>query len=142
METKDVGRLFAVRGPMSRQARKAVLFFQPTFELDPPYRYSNSLVVRLPRGNAFMVGWWRKSPASSLQEHFTLALSLKLKGIPVQVTGAYQLGEMEDAIGRVSHDPEYWDNLTDEELAAYIAEIPKLSRTQGSLGELLDTEAF
>jgi hypothetical protein len=55
-----------------------------------------------------MLGWWRKSPASSLQEHFTLALS------------ANALGEIHSF---VNHGPQYavkvgeiaWEDMTDDQ---------------------------
>jgi hypothetical protein len=142
METKDFGRLFVIRSTMSDEANKALVFFQPTFELDPPYRYSNSLVIRLRHKQALMVGWWTKSPASSLVEHFRMALSLKLKGHKVPVKDPHFLFT-DDAVQRAENTDADFRGLPREEQLRRIAEGWKDHKTQGGLSGLgLDSEAF
>lgn len=83
METKDIGRLFRLRGSLTHPKGKRLVFRQHAFELDPPYRYANTFVLRLPHGKGLMLGWWKKSPADSLQDHFAMALggaSLDIRG--------------------------------------------------------------
>jgi hypothetical protein len=74
METHDVGkRRFVLWGTLFKPKGKGLVFRQPTYELDPPYRYAHTVVFRLARWG-LMLGTWEKSPAKSLQEHFLRAL--------------------------------------------------------------------
>lgn len=62
--TVDIGRLFFY--VIKVRPGTPPLHTAPTFEVDPPFRRSRSLIVRIPFGfySALVIGWWRASHAS------------------------------------------------------------------------------
>jgi hypothetical protein len=74
METKDVGKRFVLWGSLFNKKKSKVVFRQETWEYDPPYRYSNALVIRLWRWG-LMLGKWEDSPASGVSEHLVRAIN-------------------------------------------------------------------
>lgn len=59
-ETHGIGRLFF--HTIGLQKKSDLFHFFPTHEIDPPYRWSKSLVMRFPgTTKGLVVGWWRKT---------------------------------------------------------------------------------
>lgn len=59
-ETYDIGRLFF--HSIRLQKKSDLLHFFPTHEIDYPYRWSKSLIVRFPgTTRGLVVGWWRNT---------------------------------------------------------------------------------
>jgi hypothetical protein len=82
METKDVGKRFVLWGTIFDKKKSKVVFRQPTYEYDPPYRYSDALVIRLWRWG-LMLGKWETSPAKGVSDHLVRAVGGK---IPLDVS--------------------------------------------------------
>jgi len=59
-ETHDIGRLFF--HSISLRTKSPIVHIFPTHEIDPPYRWSNSLILRLPwTTRGLVIGWWRNT---------------------------------------------------------------------------------
>lgn len=58
-ETTDLGRAFAHAIALDPNAPR--LHTAVTDELDPPFRRSRSLVLRLWKSRGLVLGWWRKT---------------------------------------------------------------------------------
>lgn len=57
-ETHDIGRFFFHR--IGLRKNSSIAHFFPTHEIDPPYRWSKSLILRLPWTTyGLVLGWWR-----------------------------------------------------------------------------------
>jgi hypothetical protein len=57
-ETHDLGKAFLQVIPLRRGT--PVFHWADTRELEEPYRYSRSLIVRL-RGTGIVLGWWQRT---------------------------------------------------------------------------------
>ena len=64
-ETHDIGRAFAHGIRLVPTAPR--FHFAPTHEIDWPYRYSRSVVVRYWGERGFVLGWWRHTGRSEKQ---------------------------------------------------------------------------
>lgn len=65
-KTHDLGPLF-VHGIKLRKDSPLVHTF-PSHEMEEPYRRSNTLILRLPRGHrGVAIGWWRRTTRTEEQ---------------------------------------------------------------------------
>lgn len=59
-ETHGIGRFFF--HSISLKKKSAIFHMSQTHEIDEPYRWSNSLVLRLPwTTRGLVLGWWRNT---------------------------------------------------------------------------------
>ena len=59
-ETKDIGRFFW--HPITLKKKSPIFHTFPTHETDYPYRWSKSLIARLPwSSRGIVLGWWRSA---------------------------------------------------------------------------------
>jgi hypothetical protein len=65
MQTHDLGRVFTHAISLDPKSKR--LHTAPTHEVDSPYRWSNSLVVRVWRSYGFVLGWWRNTQRTEEQ---------------------------------------------------------------------------
>lgn len=75
MQTHDFGRLFVHSINLDEKAPR--LHTASTHEVDEPYRWSKSLVVRLWRSRGLVLGWWRRIDRSE-EEALIAALQAKV----------------------------------------------------------------
>lgn len=74
-DTHDFGRLFVQ--PLRLQKTSRRVHLAPTQEVDPPFRRSKGLVLRLRGERGVVLGWWRKS---GLDEDAALLAALMIPG--------------------------------------------------------------
>jgi len=64
--THDLGRLFW--HPIKLKLKSSIIHRYPTHEVDEPYRWANSFILRLPCTEyGLVMGWWHKTERTEEQ---------------------------------------------------------------------------